>query len=278
MTNLDAIIRNALREDLGKGDVTTRSLISARQKATATIIAKQDAVVCGLEVAKKVFWHLDKNLNVKFFVNDGQKIKRNTRVLIAKGGARTLLTGERVALNFLSYLSAIATRTKTFVDAVKPYKVQILDTRKTTPTLRFLERYAVRCGGGHNHRDHLSDMAMIKDNHWLCIGDRSIQEAVRQLRMETNVAIEVEVDTLGQFHDALESEADVILLDNMPPTHIQKAVKLRNKSKKNVLLEVSGGINFGNVKRYAKTGVDRISIGGLTHSREAIDYSMEIIP
>ena len=278
MTNLDAIIRNALCEDLGKGDVTTRSLIPAKQKATATIIAQQDAVVCGLEVAKKVFWHLDKNAKVSYLVKDGQKIKGNARVLIVKGSARTLLTGERVALNFLSYLSAIATRTKAFVDAVKPCKVQILDTRKTTPTLRFLERYAVRCGGGYNHRDDLSAMAMIKDNHWLCIGDRSIQDAVRQLRTETNVAIEVEVDTLRQFHDALESGADVILLDNMPLTHIQKAVKLRDKLKKNILLEVSGGISLDNIKRYAKTGVDRISVGTLTHSREAIDFSMEIIP
>lgn len=278
MTNIDAIIRNALREDIGNGDVTTSVLIDRNKSSKAVLFTKQDAVVCGLEVAKRVFRQLDKNSRVKFFVKDGQRVKKNTKILTVQGQTRSLLSAERTALNFLSYLSAVATKTKRFVDEIRPYKAQVLDTRKTTPTLRFLERYAVRCGGGYNHRDNLSDMVMIKDNHWLCIKDRSIQTAVRQLRIKTNVAVEVEVDTFEQFHDALKSGADVILLDNMTPVQIQKAVKLRNQLKKNILLEVSGGVGLGNIKRYAKTGVDRISVGALTHSREAIDFSMEIIP
>ena len=278
INRLDRLIRSAILEDMPHGDVTTVSIVDRGQSASAVLFTKQESVICGLEVAKRVFQKLDKNARVKFFVKDGQKVKKNTKVLTVNGRVQALLSAERTALNFLSYLSAIATKTRRFTEAIRPYKAHILDTRKTTPTLRFLERYAVRCGGGRNHRDNLSEMAMIKDNHLLCIGGRSIKDVVSQLRKKKNVAVEVEVDTLKQFRDALESTADIILLDNMPSADIQKAVKLRNKLKKSILLEVSGGVDLKNVKRYAQTGVDRISIGALTHSREAIDFSMEVIP
>ncbi len=278
INRLDRLIRAAILEDMPRGDVTTDLLVDRRQKAKAVLFTKQESVICGLEVVKRVFKILDKNIKVKLLVKDGQKVKRNTKVITVHGRVQSLLKAERTALNFLSYLSAIATKTNLYVQEVRPYKARVLDTRKTSPSLRFLERYAVRCGGGYNHRDNLSEMAMIKDNHLLCIGNRSIKDAVRTLRKKSNVAVEVEVDTLEQFHDALFSGADVILLDNMSLLQIKKAVSLRNKFKKNILLEVSGGVGIKNIKQYARTGVDRISVGALTHSREAIDCSMEIIP
>ena len=275
LSSIDRIIRQALAEDLAGGDVTTNALVSRTHVSQAVIISKEDAVVCGLEIAKRVFRSLDPKISIKLLVQDGQKIKKNQKVLRIKGCTRTLLSAERVALNFLSYLSAIATTTNHFVAKTKPYSAQILDTRKTTPTLRTLERYAVRCGRGHNHRDNLHDMVMIKDNH-LAMSDRSLRETVNTACKKTNVSVEIEVDTLSQFKEALSTRADIILLDNMTPAMIKKAVAMRNRLKSSVLLEASGGINLSNVRNYAKTGVDRISIGELTHSRRAIDFSMEI--
>ena len=193
------------------------------------------------------------------------------------GKTRALLTGERVALNFLSYLSAIATNTHLFVKAVRPYKVIILDTRKTTPTLRYLERLAVRVGGGENHRLNLHAMAMVKDNHLVsCTPQRSIREIVYSLKQKMRKKVILEVTTLGQFQQALTAKVDIVLLDNMTPRQIHRAVVLRDKINPYVLLEASGGITLRNVRQYARTGVNRISIGALTHSRQAVDMSLEI--
>jgi nicotinate-nucleotide pyrophosphorylase (carboxylating) len=274
---LENVIRLALYEDIHEGDVTTNSIVSPQSVSRAVIFSKENAILSGVGVASQVFRHLDKKVKLRIHAKDGDLIKKNAPVITLEGRSRTILTGERTALNFLSYLSGIATTTRSFVDKIRPYKVQILDTRKTTPTLRFLERYAVRCGGGYNHRDNLSEMAMIKDNHWLCSGSKSIVNVVKELRNKTDVAIVVEVDNLTQLQDALQSPADVILLDNMKPETIRKAVGMRKQFKSSVLLEVSGGIRLENVRDYARTGVDRISIGSLTHSRQAIDFSMELV-
>lgn len=277
INKIDKLIRSAIKEDMPEGDVTTLALIKSSHRTRAVLFTKQDVVICGLDIAKRVFELMDRNIRVRLLAKDGQKLKKNTKVLLVEGRTQSLLSAERTALNFLSYLSAIATKTDQYVREVHPYKARVMDTRKTSPTLRFVERYAVRCGGGYNHRDHLSHMAMIKDNHLLCISGRSIKDAVHAVKKKANIDVEVEVDTLIQFRDALESGADIIMLDNMSPAQIHKAVQLRNKFKKNILLEVSGGVKLGNIKQYAQAGVDRISVGALTHSREAIDFSMEII-
>jgi nicotinate-nucleotide pyrophosphorylase (carboxylating) len=274
---LDRVIRQALLEDAAFRDITTNTFVPKDHRSSAVIFSKNEAVVSGIEIAKRVFMMLDRNIAVRVLVKDGQKIRKGQKVLIVKGRTRALLSGERTALNFLSYLSAIATKTNAFVTKVKPFKAQILDTRKTTPTLRFLERYAVRCGGGFNHRDDLAVMMMVKDNHRAVLGSGSLSGSVNNAARTTDVAIEVEVDTWAQFQDALTSRADIILLDNMTPAMIKKAVALRNKTAKRILLEASGGISLANVRRYAQTGVDRISVGELTHSRQAVDFSMEAV-
>jgi nicotinate-nucleotide pyrophosphorylase (carboxylating) len=272
---LDRVIRQALAEDLAGGDVTTNTLVAKNHRSGAVILSKQDAVLCGLTIAKRVFTTLDPGLSVRLLAQDGQAIKKNQKVLMIKGPTRSLLTAERVALNFLSYLSAIATKTSRFVQEIKPFKAQILDTRKTTPTLRFLERYAVRCGGGRNHRDNLNEMILIKDNH-LLTAQGPLRQIVDDTQKKADVSIEVEVDTIAQLREVLMSRADIILLDNMPPATVRKAVQMRNRLNKAVLLEASGGITLKNVRHYAQAGVDRISIGQLTHSREAVDFSMEV--
>jgi nicotinate-nucleotide pyrophosphorylase (carboxylating) len=274
-SQLDRVIRQALAEDRAARDLTTNALVGSAHRSKAVIFSKEEAVACGLTVAKRVFELRDAKTRIRLHGSDGQKVKKGQTVLTVEGPTRALLSAERTVLNFLSYLSAIATKTGRFVDRVKPFKTQILDTRKTTPTLRFLERYAVRCGGGVNHRDNLSDMMMIKDNHLLVAG-QSIAGAVKAARRNADVALEVEVDTLAQFKNILGSGADIILLDNMAPKQIREAVRLRDRAKSRVLLEASGGIDLSNVRVYAQTGVDRLSIGGLTHSRDAIDFSMEI--
>lgn len=274
---IQQVIRTALREDIQTGDVTTNSLVSTAHVSKAVIFSKEPAVLCGVEIACEVFQMLNRNVTCEPFAQDGQEIKPRKPVLSLAGSSRALLTGERTALNFLSYLSAIATKTSHFVKQVRPYPCKILDTRKTTPTLRFLERYAVRTGGGHNLRNDLCEMAMIKDNHWLIAGRKKIEEGIRLIRKK-RLPIELEVDNLEQLREAFDWNVDIILLDNMPPETVKKAVLLRKQLSKKVLLEVSGGINLENVRSYAKTGVDRISIGGLTHSRSAIDFSMEIVP
>ena len=277
--NFDFIVRAALAEDHARHDVTTQRLVGASRISSARIVVKENAVVCGLAIVQRIFQELDKNIRCDFRCAEGKEVKKNTTVLLVKGKTRALLAGERTALNFLGYLSGIATSTHRYVRAVLPYKAVILDTRKTTPTLRELEKYAVRCGGARNHRSNLEDMVLVKDNHrWACRG-MTVARMVKRLRRGGKKVIEFEVDTLPQFARALAAGVDIILLDNMNCAQMKKAVALRNKkgNRRQPLLEASGGITLKNIKQIARTGVDRISVGALTHSRRSIDVSMEFI-
>ncbi len=270
------IVAAALVEDLGKGDITTNSLVPTHYRSSADLIAKSGGVVCGLVFAAQAFRQLDGGITFKTLVREGQKIKPGTKIVLVHGSTRALLSGERVAVNFLSYLSGVASQTRAFVAAVKPYKVIIMDTRKTTPLFRLLERYAVKVGGGVNHRFDLSTMPMIKDNHIAsAAGKMNLQELVTLVRSKTKKKVELEVESLRQFKEGLLSGADILLLDNMTPAAIRQAVHLRNQAKSKILLEASGGIRLHNVRAYAKTGVERISVGGLTHTRQPFDISME---
>ena len=275
----DSIIRRALEEDRVRHDDTTQRLIGASEISRARIIIKEKAVVCGLALVRQVFQELDKNVRCVFLCPEGKEAGKNVTVLTVQGKTRALLAGERTALNFLGYLSGIATSTHRYVRAALPYKAAILDTRKTTPTLRELEKYAVRCGGAENHRSNLEDMILVKDNHrWAC-RRRSVAQMVKRLRKGTAKVIEFEVDTLAQFEQVLAAGVDIILLDNMNCVQMKKAVTLRNKNGKwrRPLLEASGGITLKNIEQVARTGVDRISVGALTHSPRSIDVSMEFI-
>lgn len=271
------IVQLALAEDIGEGDITTDNLIPANSQSKARLIAKANGVICGVNLAREVFKILNSKIVFRALINDGQPVRRGDIIAEISGPTRVLLTGERVAINLLSFLSGIATQTRFFVEKIKPYKADIMDTRKTTPLLRQLERYAVRSAGGVNHRFNLNHMAMIKDNHRISCAQRSMKEMINTLRKKIKTRIEVEVDNLDQLKEVLDSKADIILLDNMTPQQIARAVGLRNKAKSRILLEASGGITLKNVKRYAATGVDRISVGALTHSRQVLDISMEFI-
>jgi|SRR3989338_2199925 len=277
--DFDFIVRRALDEDRVWHDVTTNRLVGAAEISRARIIVKENAVVCGRAMVQRVFQELDKNIRCDLRCAEGQEVKKNTTVLLVKGKTRALLAGERTALNFLGYLSGVATNARRYVQAVFPCQVTILDTRKTTPGLRELEKYAVRCGGARNHRSNLADMILAKDNHrWACRG-MTVAQMIKRLRHGEKKVIEFEVDTLPQFAQALEAGVDIILLDNMNCTQMKKAVALRNKTGKKgrPLLEASGGITLKNIKRVARTGVERISVGALTHSRRSIDVTMEFI-
>jgi nicotinate-nucleotide pyrophosphorylase (carboxylating) len=271
------IVHLALLEDIGSGDITTDNLFPKDFRVQANLVVKSDGVICGLGIAREVFKKLDPSSTFRSMFLDGQKVRRGQVLAKLKGTARALLSGERVALNFLSWLSGIATKSNAFLEAVKPYQTVILDTRKTTPLFRELERYAVRCGGGVNHRFNLNDMAMIKDNHLIACKRRSLCETIDDLKKKTRKKVEVEVDDFQQLRTALNSKADIILLDNMKPPQIRQAVRLKKKLKSKTLLEASGGIYLKNVSQYAATGVDRISIGGLTHTRKALDISLDFI-
>ena len=274
---IQTIVSLALAEDLSGGDVTTNALVPKNHKSKARIVAKSAGTVCGLTLAKEAFKQLSSALRFQALVKEGQKVKPGAVIAQLNGSTRALLSAERTALNFLGYLSGIATKTQAFVEAVKPYKTVILDTRKTTPLLRRLERYAVRYGGGTNHRFNLADMAMLKDNHRAAVlrGQASLKHLVETIQHTKAVKIELEVDTLSQLKEALHSGANVILLDNMTPSQVKQAVQLRNQAHSKVPLEASGGITLKNVRAYAAAGVERISIGSLTHSRQALDVSLE---
>jgi len=273
------VVSLALLEDIGRGDITTDALVPKDHTSVADIVVKSDGIICGLDFARQAFTRLDPKVRLRVLVREGQKAKAGTVIARVQGKTRTLLTAERVALNFLSYLSAIATKTRAFVDAVKGYKAIILDTRKTTPLLRELERYAMRCGGGVNHRFGLSSMPMIKDNHRaFAAGRMDLAQMVESVKKKHRGTVELEVDDLKQFKEALDTKADIILLDNMTPAQTKKAVRMRDRARSKVLLEASGGITLGNVRKYAAAGVERISVGGLTHSRQALNVSLEFCP
>lgn len=273
--NLKQIIQSALKEDCVAQDITTRLLVSSKTKIRARIIVRQSAVICGVNIATEVFKAVDSSLNVGALVLDGKSVKKNQAVLSVSGSAASILKAERTALNFLGYLSGISTRTSEYVQAVKPHKAQILDTRKTTPLMRDFEKYAVTCGGGVNHRRDLSEMVLVKDNHLMSCRGMALADVVRTIRKKTSKKIEIEVDNLEQFSDALVGNPDMILLDNMSCVDMKKAVTINRKLTKRPLLEASGGVTLKNVKQVAATGVDRISIGALTHSHQSIDVSLE---
>ena len=278
--NINALIRRALSEDAASKDITTNSLIPAMHISKGVIIVREDAVLCGLAIAKKVFQKLNKHIRFQTKFKDGAIVKRNTKIAALKGKTRSLLTGERVALNFLGYLSGIATNTHNYVAKTHRQKVKIYDTRKTTPGLRLLEKYAVRCGGGYNHRSDLSELVLIKDNHrQASLPGLTIPQAIKTIRRKTRKTLEIEVDTLHQLKQALTANPNMVLLDNMTCAQMKKAVALVRTlpRKKRPLLEASGGITLSNVVQAARTGVNRISIGSLTHSHKAIDISMELI-
>ena len=268
----------AIQEDLGEGDITTESFVPADLRASAQIIAREKAITAGTETAAEVFRRIDPATQVRIVSADGSEVNPGDLIIEIDGLASSILKAERVALNFLQRLCGIATLTREFVDAAGNDHVKILDTRKTTPGLRALEKAAVVAGGGANHRFGLFDMALVKDNHLVAhLGFTAFAEAVRRLRQQRpNVRIEVEADRLEQVRTLLKiDDVDLILLDNMKPAQIREAVAL---GKNKVKFEASGGITLKNIRQIAATGVDYISIGALTHSVRAIDLSLEMTP
>lgn len=276
---INNIVALALAEDLGSGDITTNNLIRQSAVAKANIVFKSDGIVCGLGIADAVFKKLSKKIKFQPKVAEGTRVKKGKVVAVIQGPARAILTGERVALNFLTHLSAIATTTRAFVDQIKPYKAKIMDTRKTTPLLRPLERYAVRIGGGHNHRFDLSEMVMVKDNHRFLLSSSNIlmSNAIKMIKTKTRKPVELEVDTLEQLQEALQSGVDIILLDNMSPHQVRQAVIGCRHLKSRIMLEASGNIRLNNVRAYAKAKVDHISVGCLTGSPQRLDISLDFI-
>ncbi|MBI4919366.1 carboxylating nicotinate-nucleotide diphosphorylase [archaeon] len=266
---IDWLIRKALEEDIGTGDVTSNFTIPKDMTATAELIAKAEGVISGVDVAEQVFKTVDKNLEVKILLNNGSIVKSKDVIMKIKGNARSILTAERTALNFIRHLSGISTLTNKFVQAAKP--TIILDTRKTTPGFRFLEKKAVHFGGGKNHRKGLYDMILIKDNHIKVAG--SIAEAVKKAK-KSSLTIEVETTNLKEVQEALDAKADIIMLDNMSDKELKKAIKLVNKRAK---LEASGNMNLERVKKIANIDLDFISVGAITHSAPNLDLSLEIM-
>ncbi|MCD5413142.1 MAG: carboxylating nicotinate-nucleotide diphosphorylase [Dehalococcoidia bacterium] len=275
-SQIRAIVDHAIKEDLGQGDVTTDALIPPALEVRASILVKASGVLAGIEVAEIVFQQVDPSLIFERLVQDGTGMQAGSIVGVVTGKAAGILKAERVALNFLQHLSGIATETAKYVAAVAGTRARILDTRKTTPGLRLLEKYAVRTGGGQNHRQNLGDGVLIKDNHLAALraGGVGLGEGVKRARANVprHLKIEVEVDAVEQAQIALDAGADILLLDNMRTTDMRRVVELVDGR---ALTEASGGITLGNVRAVAETGVDFISIGALTHSVKALDISLE---
>ncbi len=272
-SSLQELIALALAEDIGQGDVTSEATIRPESRSVAVILAKQDLILAGIEVANAVFRRLDPDLQLTAFVKDGDSVQAGTEIAKLSGNTRALLAGERVALNLLQHLSGIATLTAKYVDKVKGLKAEVLDTRKTLPGLRQLEKYAVRMGGGKNHRMGLYDAVLIKDNHIKASG--GISNAVECVRKSAHSApkIEVETKTLDEVREALAVKADIIMLDNMHPDMMRSAVRLIAGR---ALVEASGNVTLETIRAIAECGVDFISSGSLTHSAPAADISMKI--
>lgn len=269
---LDEFLQKALSEDVGSGDVTTNCCVPEGSFSTGMFMAKEPGVICGLGVLERVFSLLDAKVCVTLLVKDGATVKAGDIIAEISGPSRSILTGERTALNLLQHMSGVATRTAEAVGAVNGTGAKIVDTRKTIPGLRVLDKYAVRCGGGANHRFNLSDGVLIKDNHIKASG--GIAEAVAQARRGCphTLKIEIETETLGQVKEALAAGADIIMLDNMALEAMADAVKLING---NALTEASGNMGERDLQKVAETGVDYISIGALTHSLKALDISLK---
>lgn len=274
---LNTIIRHALVEDIGKGDITTRLTIPEDKIIKAGIVVNEDCVICGLPVAERVFKMTDAFIDFAAQVKEGMLVKKGKTVIKISGRAKGILAAERVALNFLSILSGIATKTREYVKNIEPYKTKITDTRKTLPGLRHLQKYAVRIGDGYNHRMGLDEMIMIKDNHI------KVTEGYTKFpSVPKGFKIEVEAQNLDEFRHALRFKPDVIMLDNMSLEDIKEAVKIRNSTEFKshhppTKLEASGGVTLDNVREIAACGVDIISIGELTHSIRSIDISLDIL-
>ena len=281
------IIKAALKEDIGKADITTSALVDKFLSSRATITAKEDCVVCGLTIAEWTMAQVDYSVRFKPNCNDGDFVGRDKELAFMEGHVSSILRAERTLLNFIEFLSGIATKTKTFVDKVSPYGVKIMDTRKTYPLLRYLEKYAVSVGGGANHRMGLYDQVLIKDNHIKSYsvqrtaysGKVNLKNLVATARKKNirGTVIEIEVTNTAEFQDALQGKPDIIMLDNMTPKEAQACVEMRRMSKTKTMLEVSGGIDIDNIDRYASTGIDMISVGALTHSVKSVDMSLEIV-
>ena len=271
---IDKIIDNALAEDLGPGDLTTEALIDPSIKGKARLVPREEMVLAGIEVFGRVFSRLDPDIALEWNFQDGDVVPAGRDIGVVEGSLRGILSAERTALNFLQHLSGIATLTKRYVEKAGPSKVRVVDTRKTTPGLRILEKYAVRVGGAHNHRLGLFDGVLIKDNHIAAAG--SISRAVEKIRADVphTVKIEVEVDDLKGLEEAMRVGADAVLLDNMSIDEMKEAVSIAGGR---VLLEASGGITLETIGEVAQTGVDLISVGALTHSARSVDISLEII-
>jgi nicotinate-nucleotide pyrophosphorylase (carboxylating) len=269
------IIHDALQEDIGAGDVTTNALIPPRLKARAILWTREPCVIAGATVAAAIFRTVNAQLQVSIQTPDGRSAGPGCKVMTIAGPARGILTAERVALNFIQRLSGIATLTSAYVQRIKPFHTRVLDTRKTTPGLRILEKYAVRCGGGTNHRMGLYDMVLMKDNHRFLWKNRGgLDAAIREARRRhPGIPIEIEVENIPELQQALRGKPDWIMLDNMTPALMRQCVKL---TRHECRLEASGGVDLKRVRRIAATGVDAISIGRLTHSAPAIDLSLEI--
>jgi nicotinate-nucleotide pyrophosphorylase (carboxylating) len=274
---VQAIVKRAIEEDLGDGDVTSQALIPATARAEAEILARGEYVVCGVPVAALVFRNIEPGIAVNVVVNDGDRVKAGGQVMTVKGSARAILAAERTALNFLQRLTGIATLTDRFVEKLKPMGVAVRDTRKTAPGQRALDKYAVLCGGGSNHRKGLYDMVLIKDNHkslWKRGGGGELGCAVVDARKRfPDLAVEVEVETEEELSEALRAKPDWILLDNMTPDMMERCVRT---CAGRCALEASGSVTLANVERIARTGVNAVSVGALTHSAPAADLSLEI--
>jgi nicotinate-nucleotide pyrophosphorylase (carboxylating) len=271
-------ISGFLQEDLGRGDITTQSVVKRSQSAKGRFIAKEPLIVCGLEAAEYVFSTLDGQQQLEAFVSDGDEVEAGKVIARASGFADVLLSGERLALNLLQRLSGIATLTRRFVAAVEGTSARIVDTRKTTPGLRMLEKYAVLTGGGRNHRFGLDDGVLIKDNHIALAG--GVATAVERARRAVGHLhkVEVEVQNERDLREAIESGADIVMLDNRTPEETRRLVEVARSLAPQVLLESSGGITLENIREYAEAGVDLISVGALTHSARAVDISFKIQP
>jgi nicotinate-nucleotide pyrophosphorylase (carboxylating) len=272
-SSITAFLRRALEEDIGPGDITSNLLIPTDAVSRAQYIAKGNFILSGLPFAQEVFRILDPSTILSALFHDGDTVRKGDIIAEVSGKTRVILAGERLSLNILQRLSGIATLTHTFVERIKGVKAKIVDTRKTTPCLRFLEKYAVRTGGGYNHRFGLFDGILIKDNHLKAVGN--LREAVqRSTKCHHLLKIEVEVENLQELSEAIEAGADVVMLDNMPISDMKAAVRIADNR---VLLEASGGITLENLRDISETGVDFISVGALTHSAPSADISLKIV-
>ncbi|MDR1104485.1 MAG: carboxylating nicotinate-nucleotide diphosphorylase [Endomicrobium sp.] len=278
MNTIDTLIDLSLKEDGAFNDITSKEFVPEDKKAKAVLIANKDGVLAGVDIFIEVFKMLDDSCKVAIKKKDGDLLKKGDKILEITGSARTILSGERTALNFLQYMSGIATLTNVFVKAAGNNKAKIYDTRKILPGYRELAKYAVRCGGGTNHRMGLSEMALIKDNHLKLIKD--LTSAISDFRKKyKDIKVEVECENLGEVKNALAAKADIIMLDNTTPKTADKMIDvIRKNSTKNYKpeIEISGNVNFQTIKEFAKLDIDRISIGMITHSAPTLDVSLEV--